>query len=136
MQLNDKVSITKIFSIEEIKNFAVASGDTNPIHLDEGYAEQTAFGKPIVQGMLVSSLFGGLLGSKLPGNGTIYLGQNLKFLKPNFVGDEVRAVIELTHIREDKPIYTFSTKCYNSKGELTIDGEAVIMYKENGFNTQ
>ena len=136
MQLNDKVSITKIFSIEEIKNFAVASGDTNPIHLDEGYAEQTAFGKPIVQGMLVSSLFGGLLGSKLPGNGTIYLGQNLKFLKPNFRGDEVLAVIELTHIREDKPIYTFSTKCYNSKGELTIDGEAVIMYKENGFNTQ
>lgn len=131
MQIKDKASITKKFTIDEIKNFLEYSGDTNPVHFDQKYAEKTKFGKPIVQGMLAASLFGGLLGSELPGNGTIYLGQKLKFLKPNFVGEEITAEIELINIREDKPIYTFSTKCFNTKGELTIDGEAVVMFKNS-----
>ena len=86
--------------------------------------------------MLVSGLFGGLLGSVLPGRGTIYLGQKLKFLKPNYVEDSVRAIIEIIYIRADKPIYTFSTKCYNSINELTIDGKAIIMYTGEFFAKQ
>lgn len=126
--IGSKAELKKIFSIEEVKRFAELSMDTNPIHLDPDFAEKVAFKKPIVQGMLVASLFGGLLGSDLPGNGTIYLGQELKFIKPNFVGEEVSVCIELVKIRADKPIYTFETKCYNNGGELTIEGIAVIKY--------
>jgi len=126
--IGSKAELKKIFNIEEVKRFAESSLDTNPIHLDSGYAEKASFKKPIIQGMLVASLFGGILGSKLPGNGTIYLGQDLKFIKPNFVGEEVTACIELVKIREDKPIYTFETRCYNNIGELTIDGVAVVKY--------
>ena len=131
--LGQKATVKKIFTHEEVKAFANSSQDANPIHLDKEYAAKTFFKKPIVHGMFVASLFGGMLGSELPGNGTIYLGQNLKFIKPNYVGEELTAIIEIINIRGDKPIYTFSTKCYNSKGELTIDGEAVIMYKGEFF---
>lgn len=128
LKIGTKEQLKKTFSIQEVKSFANTSLDTNPVHLDDFYAQKMSFKKPIVQGMLVASLFGGILGSKLPGNGTIYLGQDLKFIKPTFVGEEVTACIELIKIRDDKPIFTFETKCYNSKGELTIDGIAVIKY--------
>lgn len=131
--IGQKATIKKTFTHKEVSGFADLSQDANPIHLDKGYAAKTFFEKPIVHGMLVASLFGGLLGSELPGKGTIYLGQNLKFLKPNFVGEELTASIEIISKREDKPIYTLSTKCYNSTDELTIDGEAVIMYKGETF---
>ncbi|MFA7290191.1 MAG: MaoC family dehydratase [Melioribacteraceae bacterium] len=131
--VGQKTSTKKVFCAEEVRAFALSSQDSNPIHLDEEYASKTFFKKPIVHGMLVASLFGGMLGSELPGNGTIYLGQTIKFLKPNFVGEEITAIIEIIDIRVDKPIYTLSTKCYNASGDLTIDGEAVIMYKGELF---
>lgn len=131
--LGESYTVKKTFSSEDVVAFGLLSIDSNPIHLDAEYASKTFFKKPIVHGMLVASLFGGILGSVLPGKGTIYLGQTLKFLKPNFVGEELTAIIEIIELREDKPIYTFSTKCYNSYDELTIDGEAVIMYKGETF---
>lgn len=133
LYMGQKASVSKIFLPDEVRAFSISSMDSNPIHLDEEYASKTFFKRPIVHGMLVASLFGGLLGSELPGKGTIYLGQTLKFIKPNFVGEELTAMIEIIEVREDKPIYTFSTKCYNSQGEITIDGEAVIMYKGYTF---
>jgi len=66
------------------------------------------------------------LGQTLPGEGTIYLGQKLKFVKPVFIGDEVTASVEITNIREDKPIITLKTVCANHDGEVVIDGEAVV----------
>jgi enoyl-CoA hydratase len=134
MNIGQKASVSKVFYPEEVKSFALSSEDSNPVHLDQVYASKTIFKRPIVHGMLAASLFGGLLGSELPGTGTIYLGQTLKFLKPNFVGDKIKAEIEIINIREDKPIYTFATRCYNSNGEITIDGEAVVMYKGETFN--
>jgi len=133
LKIGQKATAKKTFGSKEVKAFAVSSKDANPVHTNAEYAARTVFEKPIVHGMLVASLFGGLLGSELPGVGTIYLGQNTKFLKPNFVGEELTATIEIIAIREDKPIYTFSTKCFNSKKELTIEGEAVVMYKGEVF---
>lgn len=136
LKVGDYAEITKTFSSIEVEKFAELSCDSNPVHLDISYAEKTFFKKTIVHGMLVSSLFGGLLGSVLPGRGTIYLGQELKFQKPNYVEESLRAIIEIIHIRVDKPIYTFSTKCYNSINELTIDGKAIIMYTGEFFAKQ
>lgn len=131
--VGQKASIKKIFRIEEVKYYANTSADTNPIHFDHQYASKTYFQKPIVHGLLVSSLFGGLLGTELPGKGTIHLSQNLKFIKPVYIGEEVMAIIEVVNIRQDKPIITFSTKCYKENGELAIDGEAIVYNKGEYF---
>ena len=77
--------------------------------------------------MLTASLFSGLLGEKLPGKGTIYLGQTLKFSAPVPIGEKVTATVEIINIREDKPIITLRTYCTDSKGNLVIDGEAVVL---------
>lgn len=125
-KVGDSVSITKTFTQEEVEHFSELSLDANPIHLDPTYAEGTIFGRRIVHGMLVASLFSGLLGNELPGEGSIYLGQTLRFTAPVHAGDEVTATVAVTHIREDKPIVTFSTTCVNAEGMVVIEGEAVV----------
>lgn len=126
LTLGEKASLTKAFTEEEVAQFAAISGDRNPIHLDAEFAKTSVFGQRIVHGMLVASLFSGILGQELPGAGSIYLGQTLSFKKPVPIGEVVTASVEIVHIREDKPIVTFRTLCTNSKGEVVIEGEAVV----------
>lgn len=128
-KIGDKASISKSFSKEDVLLFSKLSLDENPIHLNEEFAKLSVFKKNIVHGMLVSSLFSCLLGTKLPGSGTIYLGQSLKFVKPIFVDEEVTAIVEIISIREDKPIMTLKTIINNSLGELAIEGEAIVKYE-------
>lgn len=126
IKVGDKVSVTKIFSDENVRDFSKLSLDTNPIHLDSAYAEESIFGQRIVHGMLVASLFSGLLGVELPGKGSIYLGQSLSFTAPVHIGEEITATVEVIKIRTDKPIVTLRTFCLNSKGFVVIDGEAIV----------
>ncbi|MCU0465313.1 MAG: MaoC family dehydratase [Anaerolineae bacterium] len=120
-------SRTRTITDEDIRAFAQASGDTNSIHLDDAYAASTPFGRRIAHGMLTASLISGILGNDLPGVGTIYLGQNVKFKAPVFIGDTVTATVELTNYREDKRIATFRTTVTNQDGVLVLDGEAVVI---------
>jgi acyl dehydratase len=129
LTLGQRAEISKKFTREDVKLFADLSLDSNPVHLDEDYAKNSMFGDVIVHGMLVASLFSALLGKHLPGEGTIYLGQNLKFKKPIFLNQEVTASVEVIEIREDKDIITLSTVCKNDQNEVVISGEAVVMFK-------
>lgn len=126
IKVGDKVSVKKIFTDKDVLEYSKLSLDKNPLHLDPVYAAETIFGQQIVHGMLVAGLFSGLLGMKLPGEGSIYLGQGLRFTRPVFLGDEVTATVEVVSVREDKPIVTLRTSCVNSQGELVIDGEATV----------
>lgn len=126
LKVGDTVSITKAFSAAEVRQFAGICEDTNPIHLDQNFAAGTIFGQRIVHGMLVASLFSGLIGVRLPGKGTIYLGQNLSFKAPVLIDEQVTATVEIVKIRADKPIVTLRTVCLNSKGQIAIEGEAVV----------
>lgn len=128
MKIGDKASLSKVFTEEDVIRFSKISADTNPLHLDERYASSTVFGKRIVHGMLVASLFSALIGVELPGQGSIYLGQSLSFKAPVFIGDQVTASVEVISIREDKPIITLRTICLNDGGQVLIEGEAVVMY--------
>lgn len=120
-------SYKKKFSKDEVAFYCKhLSNDNNPIHYDSGYAAQTLFKECIVPGIMVTSLFGGILGSVLPGHGTIHLGQTSKFIAPVYVDEEVEAIITITNIRTDKPIITFLTQVFKKGGELAIDGEAVV----------
>ncbi len=127
ISIGQSASVEKRFTHEDVHAFAALSLDFNPVHLDADFAKETMFGKQIVHGILVSSLFSGLLGKHLPGEGTIYLGQNLKFKKPIFLDQLVKATVEVTHIRDDKPIITLSTLCTDEDGNELISGEAVVM---------
>jgi len=122
----------KAFTAEETLYYCRhLSGDNNPLHYDAEYAAKTRFKKCIVPGIMVSSLFGGILGSVLPGNGTIQLGQTCRFINPVFIDEEVEAVITITNIRQDKPVITFLTRVIKRDGTIAIEGEAVVLVATN-----
>ena len=121
-------SIDHEFTDRDVRAFADVSRDTNPIHLDDAAAAASLFGRRVVHGMLVASLFSGLLGVELPGDGTIYLGQTLSFKAPVFIGDRIRASVEVTELREEKSIAKLRTYATNQDGVTVIDGEAVVKY--------
>ena len=126
LKVGDKAILRRAFTEEEVFQFANISTDKNPLHLDKDFGGASVFGQRIVHGMLVASLFSGLIGMKLPGEGSIYLGQNLTFKAPVAIDEEVTASIEIINIREDKPIITLRTVCINSAGTVVIEGEAVV----------
>ena len=127
-EIGQTATIEKTLDKQTVEAFASVSEDHNPIHLDEDFAKTTQFERPIVHGMLASSLISGLLASKVPGAGSIYLGQSLKFVRPIFVGETVTAKVEVTSVRDDKPIAVISTQVVNANGEVAVDGEATVMY--------
>lgn len=118
-------SVTKFATDSDIVRFSEVSGDYNPIHLDENYAKNTQFGKRIAHGMMSSSLFSGIFGTKFPGVGCLYLSQTLKFKKPIFIGDEVVAKVVITKICLRRRKVTFDTTC-KVNGLTVIQGEAEI----------
>ena len=123
----DTASLSKTISDDDIRAFAHATGDHNPLHLDEEFAKQTRFGKCIAHGMLGASLISALIAGELPGQGSIYLGQTLQFVAPVFPGDTVTARVRVTSIREDKPIIKLETVCTNQRDEVVIKGEATVL---------
>lgn len=119
-------SLSKRFTLDDVKAFAGLSQDDNPVHLDREYAERSVFHKRIVHGFLSGSLFSAIIGTQLPGNGSIYLGQTLNFKKPIYHDQLVTATVTVVDIRKDKPIVKLSTVCINEQDEVVIDGEAIV----------
>ena len=111
--------------------FAGISGDSNPVHMDQIYAEKTQFGGRIVHGMLSASFLSTAIGSKLPGPGTIYLKQNLVFRAPVRIGDTVRATITVMDIVSEKSRVVLKTVCHVGE-TLVIDGDALVMVPVRG----
>jgi len=127
LKVGDTASLSKEITDADIRAFAELSGDFNPLHLDDEFARTTRFGRRIAHGMLGASLISTVLGTKLPGQGAIYLSQTLRFLAPIFPGDAVTAKVTVTKIKEGKPILTLETVCENQRGETLIRGEAVVL---------
>lgn len=127
ISVGDTVSFTKTFSEQDVRGFAAASGDTNRLHLDEEFARETRFGRRIVHGTLVGGLISAAL-ARLPGL-TIYLSQNLSFLKPADIGDRVTAVCEVSeNLSGDK--YQLTTDVTDSDGERLVEGQAAVLIDE------
>jgi 3-hydroxybutyryl-CoA dehydratase len=124
---------TRTITDADIVRFADVSGDHNPLHLNAAYAAQTLFGERVAHGMLTASMISAILGNDLPGPGTIYLGQTLKFLGAVHIGDTVTASVEVIGVREDKRLLTLRTDCINQDGAVVLTGEATVKYsKEAG----
>ncbi|NLD52398.1 MAG: MaoC family dehydratase, partial [Clostridiales bacterium] len=106
--------------------------DNNPAHLDEAYAQTTMFKTRIVHGMLVASLFSALLGTKLPGLGTIYTGQTLKFTKPVHFGEQLTASITVKEVLVEKNRVILDCLIVNPDGDPVVVGEATVMPPKKG----
>ena len=127
LKIDDSASLTKTFTDEDVRSFAKISGDTNPVHLDDNFAASTRFKQRLVHGMLTAGLISAVLGTKLPGPGSIYLNQSITFRAPVFINDTITATVKVSGIREDKPILTLETVCTNQDGAVVLDGEAVLL---------
>lgn len=112
---------------EDIRQFAQITGDSNPVHLDADYAAGTRFGGCIAHGVLSAGLVSAVLGMDLPGPGSIYLGQQLKFLRPVYPGDTVTARVTITRLDGEKRRAVLDTVCINQKGEQVLAGEATML---------
>ena len=126
--IGTKASRSHLITAEDIDLFAHVSTDKNPIHIDEEYAARTPFGGRVAHGIMVASMISAVLGNDLPGHGSIYLGQTLKFLAPVRIGDTITITVEVISLREDKHIITLRTDCTNQEGILVLTGEATIKY--------
>jgi len=119
-------SVAKTITDADILLFAAVSTDTNPVHLDEEYAKQTIFGGRIAHGLLTSGLISAVLANHLPGPGTVYLGQNLKFKGPVRPGDTVKATVTVKEVLVEKNRAVLTTVC-TIGDKVIIDGEATVM---------
>ncbi|KIS44078.1 MaoC family dehydratase [Kosakonia radicincitans] len=127
LQTGQKAQFTKKLTEEDVINFAEASGDMNPVHLDDDAGKKSIFGQRVVHGILVSGLISAVIANKLPGKGSIYLAQDLKFTKPTFIGDTVTATVEIIAIDTEKKRVSLKTTCTNQHGDVVIKGEALML---------
>lgn len=127
--VGEQAEVDASFSAVDVRAFAELTGDANPVHLDDEEARRLGFSGKIVHGMLTASLISRLLGMHLPGPGTIYLSQALKFLRPIYPGEPLRAEVAVIETRPDKRIVTLSTRVW-ARGELALDGSAVILLRD------
>lgn len=125
--LGETATLSRLISQADIAQMAAITGDYNPVHIDEEYAQQTRFKGRIAHGVFSSGLISAVLGMHLPGPGAIYLKQSLSFLHPLRPGDTLTAEVEVTAWREDKRIITLATRSHNQHGVALAEGEAVLL---------
>lgn len=126
-------SLTKVVTDRDIELFAEVSTDRNPVHLDDDYAQDTIFEGRIAHGMLTAGLVSAVIGEQLPGHGTVYLGQSLRFLAPVRPGDLVTAEVEVTAIEHGKRRVTMDTRCLVA-GRKVLVGEATVLAPSKRFD--
>jgi 3-hydroxybutyryl-CoA dehydratase len=126
LRIGDAAEFTKTISESDIYLFAGVTGDLNPAHINESYAQNTFFKTRIAHGMLLAGFISAVIGMKLPGPGAIYIRQELKFLAPARIGDTITARAEVSQMQSEKNRVTLRTTCINQENTLIMDGEATI----------
>tara|TARA_B100002019_G_scaffold248043_1_gene226794 strand:+ start:955 stop:1365 length:411 start_codon:yes stop_codon:yes gene_type:complete len=125
IKIGDFAEVKKRMTFDMVKGFADISGDYNPVHLDEEYAAKSRYKKQIIHGLMATSLFSGIFGTKLPGQGCVYKSQSIRFKRPIYIGDTVTARVEVSSVNSKKKIVSFYTKCFVNE-KVMIDGESEI----------
>jgi 3-hydroxybutyryl-CoA dehydratase len=120
-----QVSYSQTITDADIKNFAGISGDRNPVHLDDNYAEKSRYKKRIAHGLMTASYFSSLFGTKIPGEGCVYVSQSLQFKRPVYMGDTVTATVEVLSVNTVKRRVLFRTLC-KVGSKVVTDGEAEL----------
>ena len=127
IRVGDAAAFSKTIGESDVYLFAGITGDLNPAHVDQPAAEKTVFGGRIAHGMLSAGLISAVLGMQLPGPGTVYMSQSLRFTAPVRIGDTVTARVEITERVVEKNRVRLATTCTNQDGKLVLEGEAWVM---------
>lgn len=125
--VGQRAEYSKRVEQRDIQLFAALSGDVNPVHLDADYAAGTDFGECIAHGMLTGAFISAALALELPGPGTIYLGQTLRFRRPVKIGDTITVQLEVVEKRQEKGFVTVDCKAVNQEGKAVVTGTAEVM---------
>lgn len=127
LTIGETAYFEKTITESDVYLYAGITGDLNPAHISEPEAAKGIFKTRVAHGMLSAGLISAVLGTKLPGPGCIYLGQELKFTAPVHFGDTIRATVEVVELRVEKNICKLKTTCTDQDGKVVIDGIATIM---------
>jgi len=127
LTIGEQSRFTKTISEYDVYNFAGISGDFNAVHIDKEYAKKTMFKDRIAHGILSAGLISAVIGSKLPGEGTIYLSQSTKFLKPVYFGDTITAIVTVVGKEIEKNKVLLKTECINQNGNTILVGESTVL---------
>ncbi|HEY7624523.1 MAG TPA: MaoC family dehydratase [Candidatus Limnocylindria bacterium] len=130
--VGDRAERTMHVTDEHIETFARLSGDRNPVHFDDAFARRIGFEGHIAHGAVTASLLSAVLGMDLPGPGSVFLEQRVRFLKPVRPGDTIVASLEVTRVREDKPIVTLGAAITTAEGVRVAEGELVVLLRDPG----
>jgi len=123
--IGQKAQRSRLVTARDIQLFTEISGDRNPLHYDEEIAGQTRFGGIVVQGGIISAILNAVVAEDLPGPGTVFLHVEWSFKAPVRPGDTITGVVEVTKVREDKPITELETRVMLSEGTTVLEGKAV-----------
>ena len=136
LTLGQKASFSKLVTEKDVVMFAAVSGDVNPVHLDEEFAAASMFGGRIAHGMLTGAVISAALAMELPGPGTIYLGQTLRFTRPVKLGDRITVHLEITKKNDAKKVITLDCKVRNQDDKTVATGEAQVMAPRDKFTME
>jgi acyl dehydratase len=131
LAVGQQASLTRVVSERDVVLFAEITGDGNPVHLDAAVAARSRFGERIAHGMLTASCVSAVLGMRLPGPGTVYLEQELRFLRPVPLGATITAEVEILELFPERRRVRLATRCRNQDGDLVLDGAATVLVLES-----
>lgn len=126
ISIGDKVSIKQVAASETVIALAEISGDKNPVHLDDEYAATTIFGRRIAHGLFCLGMISNLLGTQLPGKGTVLVSEQINYKKPVYIGDEIETTVEVVDIMPEKDKLNMSFSCVNQDGMVVLDGSTIV----------
>lgn len=132
MDIGQRAETRRIFSAEDLAEYADLTGDANPLFCDADFARRLGLPGPIIPGPLLGGLFSYLLGTQLPGQGTNYLKQRLEFPAPAYPDQELTATVEIVRIRPEKQLVNLRTICTNRASEIVCHGEALVLVSDLG----
>ena len=126
IKIGDKASMKRVATDELIRNLAEVSGDKNLMHIDDAYAAKTVFGRRIAHGLFCLGMISNLLGTQLPGEGTVLISENIKYRLPVYIGDEIEATVEVAGLIPEKNKVSLTFACINQNGAVVLDGNTVV----------
>jgi 3-hydroxybutyryl-CoA dehydratase len=129
-RVGERAERSLLITTDHIEQFARLSGDRNPVHFDDAFARSIGFDGRIAHGAVTASLLSAVLGMDLPGPGSVFLEQRVRFLAPVRPGDTITASLEVAKVRPDKPIVTLGAKITNQSGAAVADGELVVLLRD------
>jgi acyl dehydratase len=123
LRVGQRASRSQTITAEQIELYAQITGDRNPLHFDPEFAARTRFGRLVAQGGIAAGMLNTLVAMDLPGPGTVFMSQALKYLAPSYIGDTLTAEIEVVSLKPDKPVCELRARIVNQDGTTVLEGE-------------